>query len=419
MPTSVRMPQLGESVTEGTIGRWLKKAGDRVEMYEPLVEIITDKVNAEIPSPVAGVVQAITAAEGTTVPVGHEIALVEEVAREGPAAGPPGEPAPVAAGVQAAAAAEEGAGGRRRVTPLVRKLAEERGVDLDRLEGSGPGGRITREDVLNAAARGGAVAAPPAAAAALAGPPAAPAPAPAAPARAAAGAEEEAIAVGPIRRAIAEHMVRSRRTSPHVWTMIEVDVSRLARYREAIKEDFKRREATDLTYLPFVVKAVVESLKEYPLLNASWAEDKILVKKRVHIGVAVALDDGLIVPVIRDADGKSIAALAHAVADLAGRARAGKLKLEDVQGGTFTVNNTGAFGSILSAPIINQPQAAILTMEAIVKRPVVVDDAIAIRSMMNVCLSFDHRILDGAIAGRFLQAVKRRLEGYGPQTPIY
>jgi 2-oxoisovalerate dehydrogenase E2 component (dihydrolipoyl transacylase) len=223
-----------------------------------------------------------------------------------------------------------------------------------------------------------------------------------------------------MRRSIAEHMVRSRQTSPDAWGLVEVDVSGLVKAREALLADWQRREGFELTYLPFFVKAVVESLREHPLLNSSWGEDKIVVKKRINVGIAVAVQDGLIVPVIADADQRSVAGLAHAVRDLATRARANKLSPNDVQGGTFTVNNTGALGSIMSQPIINQPQAAIITMEAIVKRPVVLEhDAIAIRSMMNVCLSFDHRILDGGAALRFLQSVKRRLEAYGPGVEIY
>jgi 2-oxoisovalerate dehydrogenase E2 component (dihydrolipoyl transacylase) len=223
-----------------------------------------------------------------------------------------------------------------------------------------------------------------------------------------------------MRRAIAEHMVRSKQTSPDAWGMVEVDATSLARLRESLLGDWQRREGFELTFLPFFIKAVVESLHEHPSLNASWGEDKIILKRRINVGIAVAVPDGLVVPVIRDADQKSVAGLAHAVRDLAVRARSNKLALTDIQGGTFTVNNTGALGSIMSKPIINQPQAAIITMEAIVKRPVVIEnDAIAIRQMMNVCLSFDHRILDGAGALRFLQSVKRRVEAYGPGTAVY
>jgi 2-oxoisovalerate dehydrogenase E2 component (dihydrolipoyl transacylase) len=222
-----------------------------------------------------------------------------------------------------------------------------------------------------------------------------------------------------MRRSIAAHMTASKRIVPHAWTMVEVDVTSLVRFRESIKSEFSQREGFNLTYLPFVIKAAVEGLREYPILNSQWDEDRILIKKRINIGIAVDLDDGLIVPVIKDADQKSIVGLARSVHDLALRARSGALKPEDVQGGTFTVNNTGAFGSVMSAPIINYPQAAILSMETIMRRPVVVGDGIAIRSTMNLCVSLDHRVLDGAVIGRFLRSVRRRLESYDDTTPIY
>jgi 2-oxoisovalerate dehydrogenase E2 component (dihydrolipoyl transacylase) len=443
--TSITMPQLGESVAEGTIGKWLKAPGDRIERDEPLVEVITDKVTAEIPSPVSGVVEKLMVEEGQTVPVGREIAVIAEEGAERQASEPSGQvaaarpeptmdrlsgppqPPLAAAGVAAARPAEEveeSQGEQRRASPLVRRLAREYGVDLSQVKGSGSGGRVTKDDILAfIEARGAAPVPPPApppTPAAPLAPTPAPAPAPAPAVAAAAGADEEYLPLTPVRRTIAEHMVRSKAAAPHAWGMMEVDVTNLVRLRESLLAEWQRREGFELTYLPFFIKAVVESLREHPLLNASWGEDKIVLKRRINIGVAVAVQDGLVVPVIHDADQKSIAGLAHAVRDLAARARAGKLTLADVQGGTFTVNNTGTFGSILSAPIINQPQAAIITMEAIVKRPVVLEnDAIAIRSMMNICLSFDHRVLDGAAALRFLQSVKRRLEAYGPHTAVY
>jgi 2-oxoisovalerate dehydrogenase E2 component (dihydrolipoyl transacylase) len=449
--TSITMPQLGESVAEGTIGKWLKAPGERIERDEPLVEVITDKVTAEIPSPVAGVVERIVVEEGQTVAVGREIAVIGDSSGAGAAApsasavasggptmdslsGPPTPPAPRPAqpvAVAPAAPAEElESGERRRATPLVRKLATEHNVDISQLHGSGAGGRVTRDDVLAYVAQRGQVTAPlPAPAAA----PAPPAPPPAAPPAAApvaplatapvtvsASADEEYLPLTPMRRAIAEHMVRSRQTSPDAWGLVEVDVSALVRLRESLLNDWQRREGFELTFLPFFIKAVVESLREHPTMNASWGEDKIILKRRINVGIAVAVTDGLVVPVIPDADQRSIAGLAHAVRDLAVRARSNKLGLADLQGGTFTVNNTGALGSIMSQPIINQPQAGIVTMEAIVKRPVVIEnDAIAIRSIMNVCLSFDHRILDGAGALRFLQSIKRRVEAYGPTTAVY
>ncbi|OUM98608.1 MAG: branched-chain alpha-keto acid dehydrogenase subunit E2 [Firmicutes bacterium ZCTH02-B6] len=435
--TTVTMPQLGESVVEGTIGAWLKAVGDRVEKYEPLVEVITDKVNTEIPSPVSGVVQEILVEAGATVKVGTPICVL--------AADEPAGAAETSAAVRDAAQARSqgapGAGGealpRGVYSPLVRRLAAEYAIDLRQVKGTGAGGRVTKRDVLAYVAEQGRQAAghaaapsPTAAGAAAAGAPAA-APAPALGlgaeatpalaevAAAPAGPDEVVTPADPMRRAIAQRMAQSKQTIPHAWTMMEVDVTRLVALREGMKEEFRRREGVDLTYVPFFVKAVVESLKDFPLLNASWQDDRIVVKKRIHIGVAVGLEDGLVVPVIRDADRLSIAGLARSLADLVSRARAGKLTVDDVQGATITVNNTGAFGSVASYPIISPPQAAIITMEAIVRRPVVIGDAIGIRSMMNICLSFDHRVTDGLYAGRFLQSVKRRLEGFGPDTAVY
>lgn len=408
--TTVTMPQLGESVVEGTIGAWLKAVGDRVEKYEPLVEVITDKVNTEIPSPVSGVVKEILVEAGATVKVGTPIAVLSADEEAGgaehsaaPAATAPGpspDPAAVTPGLP-----------RGVYSPLVRRLAAEYGIDLRQVKGTGAGGRVTKRDVLAYAAKQGGVAAVHRAAA--------PAPAFAPAGAAPAGADEVIIPPDPMRRAIAQRMAQSKQTIPHAWTMIEVDVTRLVALREGMKEEFRRREGVDLTYVPFFIKAVVESLKEFPHLNASWQDDRIVVKKRIHVGVAVGLEDGLVVPVLRDADRLSIAGIARALADLVNRARAGKLTLEDVQGATITVNNTGAFGSVASYPIISPPQAAIITMEAIVRRPAVIGDAIGIRSMMNVCLSFDHRVTDGLYVGRFLQSVRRRLEGFGPDTALY
>lgn len=402
MATKVLMPQLGESVVEGIIGKWLKREGERVERYEPLVEIVTDKVDVEIPSPASGVVRKITAPEGITVVVGEEIAIIEEEVEV--AVGK--SPSPLSPSLEG----EELEIIRQRATPAVRRLAQEYGLDLSQVKGSGIGGRVTREDVMQFVAEQKKVPAPP---------PQSPPTPEATPALGGVSAEEEAVPLTPMRRLIAEHMVRSKQTSPHAWAMFEVDVTNLVRWRDSIKEEFRRREGVDLTYLPFVIKAVVEAIKEFPAMNASWGGDKIVLKKRINIGVAVALDEGLIVPVIHDADGKSIAGLTKALADLVLRARSGNLTLKDVQGGTFTINNTGAFGSIISMPIINQPQAAILTTEAITKRPLIIGDAIAIRSVMNMCISFDHRLLDGVVVGRFMQRVKELLEAMGPQTPIY
>lgn len=411
----ITMPQLGESVTEGTIGRWLKKPGDRIARDEPLVEVITDKVNAEIPSPVAGVLDRISAAEGVVVAVGQEIGFVavadEVVTAER-------EPTPVTAGsasqTTTASITREADGDGPRSSPLVRKLAREHNLDLRQIQGTGLGGRITREDVeaylqRNPAASAGGLATLPVESRSAA-------PVPESPGEA---GQDERLTLTPMRRAIAQHLAQSAREIPHAWLMLEVDVTRLVRLREGIKESFRRAEGVDLTYLPFVMKAAVETLREFPIVNAIWTDGEIVLKRAINLGVAVALEDGLVVPVITNADQKSVAGLAHALADVVGRARAGKLGVADVEGGTFTVNNTGAFGSVASQPIINYPQAAIMNLEAIVKRPVVIDDAIAIRSMVNLCLSFDHRIMDGLAAGRFLQSVKRRLESWEPGSSLY
>ncbi|MBI2914136.1 MAG: 2-oxo acid dehydrogenase subunit E2 [Chloroflexi bacterium] len=414
MAFTLKMPEVGETVTEGTVERWLKRPGERVDKYEPIVEINTDKVNVELPSPVSGTLKEILAQEGATVVVGEALAVIEEVAGEVPAeAAPPvpreepAEAAPAEAPKEPPKAAPAGRGApaeRQRATPRVRRLAQELGVDLAQVAGSGPGGRIVEDDVR--AAAGGKIAPAPAAAR----PEAPPAEAP---------GEEEAVALTAIRRTIARRMAASKFSAPHAWLAMDADVTGLVALRQALKEAFRQRHGFDLTYLPFAVHAVAQSLPAHPYLNASWAEDRIVLKKRIGIGIAVATERGLIVPVIRDADRLSVSGLAGAIHDLSERARAGKLQLDDVQGGTFTVDNTGAFGSIVSMPIINQGQAAIISLEAISKRPVVVaDDAIAVRSVVTLCLSFDHRILDGAQAGAFLGEVKRRLEAFGPETGI-
>ncbi len=500
MSTSISMPQLGESVAEGTIGKWLKSPGERIERDEPLVEVITDKVNAEIPSPVAGVIERIVVPEGQTVAVGTELVVIgdgvgagEPSATRAPAAAPAELPAGQLTGGEAAGdpvkpdprdaaatgqervpqgptgaaqnaspaaiqdeppapgssvggygatARPDGQGATTaattvprdgdavtptRASPLVRRLAREHAVDLSQIAGSGVGGRVTKDDILGyIESREAAPSAPaPQRVGAPSDTPVAPPrpDAPAAPVTAASsrglGEDEELVPLTPMRRVIAEHMVRSLQTSPHAWGMVEVDVTPLVAARESLVKEWKAREGFELTYLPFFVKAVVEALRECPVLNARWSDQGVVLKRRVHIGVAVAVQDGLIVPVIKDADQKSIGGLALAARDLVTRARNGRLAMDDLQGGTFTVNNTGALGSIASGPIINQPQAGIITMEAIVKRPMVRDDAIAIRSMMNACLAFDHRVTDGAEALRFLQIVKRRVEAYGPGTAIY
>jgi len=522
---TVNMPQLGESVTEGTIARWLKQPGETVARYESIAEVASDKVNAEIPAPADGTLGEIIAAEGTVVSVGQPICTIEQggaaagpggpssAAATGgtgaepgsaatPEAAPPAAPAPAPAAspepvaaerlpaAPAAAASQVGTGtpmsapgasadgseelGRHHVTPAVRMLVREHEVDLDEVQGTGIGGRITKRDVLEyvqrrdaaergtshpgagtsspsagasaAAVPGGSAAAAPAAGvtppsarpvapgaapgpAGAASPPrgampepagatspprgAGPEPGPAPAAPSAGGAAEEGDRLLPMtsaRRAIADHMVRSRQTSPHAWLTVEVDMSRVSRVRESRKADFRERYGVSLTYLPFVARATIEALRRHPTLNAQWSEDGLILKRDIHLGIAIALVENLVVAVLRYSDRLSISGLAQAAADLGARARANRLRLDEIQGGTFTLNNTGALGTVLTHAIINQPQAAILTMDAVIKRPVVVDDMIAIRPIMNLGLSFDHRLNDGLQAARFLVDVKQQLE---------
>jgi 2-oxoisovalerate dehydrogenase E2 component (dihydrolipoyl transacylase) len=418
--SQIKMPQLGESVTEGTVDKWLKQEGDMVKRDEPIVEVVTDKVNAEIPSPFEGKLVKIAVAEGETVRVGAVIAQIETAAAGAAAPAPakekerekdagaaqtevPPEPAAPTAGAAPAPHAPDG-GEHSRLSPAVRKLVAEHNLDPTTLKGSGLGGRLTRDDVLAAVSEGKPAAATQA--------PPRPAAAPTAAPASVDGKREELVKLSVMRRSIAEHMVRSLATSPHAWTLQEVDVTSLVRYREAEKDSFKSRHGQALTYLPFVAQILCEALKEFPWLNSSWSDEGVVLKRYINLGIAVSIPDGLIVPVVKDADKLGFTDLVRAINDLVDRARSKQLKTDDVQGGTFTLNNTGATGSIASQPIINQPQAAILTTESIVKRPVVVDDAIAIRHMMNTCLSFDHRIVDGMMAGQFLSSVKQRLEGW-------
>jgi 2-oxoisovalerate dehydrogenase E2 component (dihydrolipoyl transacylase) len=443
----VTMPQLGESVTEGTITRWLKAEGDEVEIDEPLAEVDTDKVNAELPSPVAGTIEKFLVSEGATVDVGTEIALVaiegdspatdappqENVADEAPteefpASGTEAEPV---AGEQipvARTSRSEGNGRGEiqdaetlrlaRSSPVVRRLAEEHGVGIAEIPGSGTGGRVTRKDIEGYIEEREERRAEPAERAPQTPRVEREVPAAPAPERVPVYEGDRVEDLTGIRRAIANRMAASKREAPHAWSMVEVDVSGLVALREREKSGFAEREGIKLTYLPFIVRAVVESLKHNPVLNAVWDGDRIILRKRINIGVAIDLEDALIVPVIPDADELNIVGLARKIDDLVRRARAGGLGTEDITGGTFTVNNPGSLGSVVSTPIINYPQAAILSAEAIVKRPVVLDDAIAVRSMMNLEVSFDHRVLDGGAALRFLNDVKRRLEAHGPESGI-
>ncbi|MGC8488090.1 MAG: dihydrolipoamide acetyltransferase family protein [Clostridia bacterium] len=429
---TVEMPQLGESVTEGTIGQWLKKPGDAIEEYESLLEVTTDKVNAEVPSPAGGVVKRILVPEGETVPVGTAIAELEvEGTAEGAepeAADAPAEPVTSPSAGTLPPVQPEAARSRRegvRYSPAVRKLAEELGINPDEVPGTGAGGRVTRNDVRQFAETGVRRPAAPAPAPAVAAQGTAPAPAaPVQPAGFIAGAParvDEAdtlVPVSSVRRVIAERMVRSKQTVPHAWLMVEADVSGLVALREQHKEAFRSREGVSLTYLPFMLRAVAEALRTVPIMNAQWNADTIVMKKRVNIGIAAATDRGLVVPVVKDADQLNIVGLAHRTQELTARARQGKLTMDDLSGGTFTVDNTGAVGTVLTYPVINAPEAGIVTMESIVRRPVAVGDAIAIRPMVNLCLSFDHRVVDGAEAALFINTVKKGLEAITGETPL-
>ncbi len=446
MATSITMPQLGESVSEGTVGRWLKHEGEMVKKDESLVEIITDKVTAELPSPVAGRLAKILVGEDQTVKVGVEIAQIEESAGSSDGSGgasvTASAPASSGASMMASAPASSGASVANgasapsamsgsafvatvpapapratatleRVSPLARRMAQEHNLDLNTITGTGEGGRVRKEDILaflTQRDQAQPLTVAPA-------PTFTPTPAPATPAAppVAFSGEDEVITPSPARRAIAEHMVRSKHTSPHATTLVEVDMTNLARWLERHKEEFKAREGVSVGFQSFAIQAVAEALKEHPYMNSSWTEDgRIVLRKAVNIGVSIALENNLIVPVIRNADTLNLVGIARAVADLVGRARTNRLMPADLQGATFTVNNPGVFGTLISMAIINQPNAAILTMDAVEKRPVVIDDAIAIRQMMYMSLSFDHRILDGLTAARFLGSVKRRLEA-GPE----
>jgi 2-oxoglutarate dehydrogenase E2 component (dihydrolipoamide succinyltransferase) len=443
MPVNVLMPQMGESIFEGTVTKWLKKVGERVERDEPLFEISTDKVDAEIPAPAAGVVKEIKVKEGETVQINTVVAILEDggagAAAEAPAvkpaaaeapkpeaketpkpaAGPPPpppKPAPVAATPPPAAIGGElsfESGKLRemgiRTSPLVRKLAKEHGIDLRQLSGSGAGGRITKDDIQKAIA-GGA----PAARAAVP-PPAAGAP-PAVELSVAVPRERiyfgryEVEPMSGMRRSIAEHMVASKRTSPHVYSIDEVDVTKIAALREKLKGEFERKTETKLTYMPFFIRAAVEGLRAFPSVNSSVDGSNIVYHKDINIGIAVALDWGLIVPVIKRADELNFLGLQRAVTDLAERARAKKLKPEEVQHSTFSITNPGVFGGLMGLPVISQPNVAILGMGTIQKRPMVINDAIAIRSMVYLTLSYDHRVVDGAVAHQFMGKVKKFLE---------
>jgi 2-oxoisovalerate dehydrogenase E2 component (dihydrolipoyl transacylase) len=431
MATTITMPQLGETVTEGTVAQWLKKIGDSVEKYEAFVEVSTDKVNAEVPSPVTGTIREMLVKEGETVATGTPIAVIDEVgAATAPPSGDKAAPQPASAPVAAAAPAqspsangsgvaaplvEDAESALRAASPAVRRLAREHRVDIRTVTGSGANGRVTAQDVL--AATAGTAVAPPATPPSVAATPVS-APAASAPSygRPIPGMT---IPLTQARRIIAERMVESKHTAPHAWSMVQVDVTNVWKWRAREKDRFERETGYKLTLLPFFIRAAIESLAAFPLMNAKFTPEGIYVNKDVNIGVAIGLATNLVVPVIKHADQLSIRGLAIAAGELIDRARKNKLGVDDLAGGTFTVNNNGANGSWASAPIINAGQAGIVTMETIVKQPVVRDDdAIAIRHMMNSCLSLDHRVVDGYVASGFLAHLKKRLESMGPEGAL-
>jgi 2-oxoglutarate dehydrogenase E2 component (dihydrolipoamide succinyltransferase) len=471
--TDVVMPQMGESIVEGTLTKWLKKPGERVERDEPLFEISTDKVDTEIPSPTAGTLVEVLVEEGKTVGINTVVARIESgaavtpaapapaapapeapaaAAPEAPAPESPAAPAPVAAppvkasapapatpAPEAPAAAEavaappvkasappplppveeapaEAAG---PLSPLVRKMARENNVDLSRVRGTGAGGRISKQD-LEAYIAQSAAAPQEATPAPVAAKPVAPAPAPAAapvPYLAPAGQAKTRIEpMSSMRIKIAEHMVLSKRTSPHVTTIHRVDMTKVAKLRDRYKEQFKANYGFSLTYLPFITRASVAALRQFPLLNASIDGNNIVYHNEIHIGIAVALENGLIVPVIRSADEKNVLGLQRSIVDLAARARSRQLKPEEVVGGTFSITNFGSYGSLIGTPVINQPQVAIIGVGTVDKTPVVIDDGIAIRSICHLSLSFDHRLIDGALADQFMSKVKQVLENWSEEV---
>jgi 2-oxoglutarate dehydrogenase E2 component (dihydrolipoamide succinyltransferase) len=423
----VIMPQMGESIAEGTITRWIKKVGDAVERDEPIFEISTDKVDAEIPAPSAGVLAEIKVAEGETVEVDTVVAVLETdaaaAAEAAPAEAPaaeapaaetpaaeaepePAAPAPASAPAAPAAPVAAPAGAevvsleelrRTRSSPVVRKIAAEHRIDIRQVQGSGIQGRVTKKDILAFVEAGGAAAAPAAAP-----------PAPAA----YVGVPGKRETMSVMRQKIAEHMIVSRRTSAHVTTVFEVDLDNVAKQRAEKGAEFQARNGVKLTYTPIIAAAAVESLRDFPVVNASMDGNEVVYHQHVNLGVAVALEWGLIVPVVKGADEKNLVGLARSITDVAERARTKKLQPDEVQGGTFTITNPGIYGGLFGTPIINQPQVAILGVGGIEKRPVVINDAIAIHTMCYLALSFDHRLIDGAVADQFMANLKQRLETF-------
>lgn len=453
----ITLPQLGETVTEGTITKWFKKVGDSVALDEPLFEVSTDKVDTEVPSPIAGVLTEIRVAEGDTVPVGTVIAVVGDassapaaaaaahaasaavvtstlassnvsappppsasVATEAPPASAAPAPAPTAAPAPAPAPVASATSTSTVLSPVVRKLISENNLNAAAITGTGPGGRITRDDVLAAISRGGATSAAPAAAAAptfaSTSAPTASAPQRAAVPKAVAGARDEVVALSKIRQVTGAHMVASKAISPHVLSVVEVDYANVDVTRLRVKEEFKAQEGFSLTYLPFIARAVVDALADFPHMNASLGDNELIVHRYVDLGIAVDLDYlGLLVPVVRDAEGKRLRALSREINDLATRTRSRHLSPDEISGGTFTISNNGSAGSVLTMPIINQPQVAILSTDAISKKPVVIEapgfsESIAIHPVGNLAMAWDHRAFDGAYAAGFLSRVKLILE---------
>ncbi|MBM5720590.1 2-oxo acid dehydrogenase subunit E2 [Listeria ivanovii] len=407
----ITMPKLGESVTEGTISSWLVKPGDTVEKYDAIAEVLTDKVTAEIPSSFSGTIKEILAEEEETLEVGEVICTIETT-EAGSAEAEMKEQAPEAPkknneSEKQVTLAESPASGR--FSPAVLRIAGENNIDLNTIQGTGKGGRITRKDLLQVIENGPVVSKPEQ-------------PLKREPEKTAApvqtSATDKEIPINGVRKAIAKHMSVSKQEIPHAWMMVEVDATGLVRYRNSVKDSFKKEEGYSLTYFSFFIKAVAQALKEFPQLNSTWAGDKIIEHGNVNISIAIAAGDLLYVPVIKNADEKSIKGIAREISELASKARSGKLAQVDMEGGTFTVNSTGSFGSVQSMGIINHPQAAILQVESIVKRPVIVDDMIAVRDMVNLCLSIDHRILDGLLAGKFLQAIKSAVEKISKENTV-
>jgi 2-oxoisovalerate dehydrogenase E2 component (dihydrolipoyl transacylase) len=423
--TRVVMPQLGESVHEGTISKWLVKPGDQVTEFEPMLEVDTDKVNAEVPAPVSGILREILAKEGDTVQAGAEIAVVElggdgkvSATPEAPAPGPKTEapapkpekeaappPAPQAAPPPRERGGEGVVGEPHRYSPGVQMAASELKVDLSKVTGTGMGGRVTKKDVQDFAAK--AKTAPAAAQSEAPTPHAAPADG------------DQVVQLSRVRRLIAENMTRAKTTIPHAWQTQEADMSGVVGNRNANKGAFQKQEGFSLTYLPYVMAATISALREHPEVNATFNETELIIHRDINLGISVGLEDTLLVPVVRRADGLSIAGLARAVNDLASRAKAKQLKADDLSGATFTVNNSGTFGTLFSYSVINPGQAGILTMEAIVERPVAVNGMIGIKPMMYLCFSFDHRVLDGLQAARFLTSARKWLETVTLETPVY